>query len=313
LTERASTLTEAEVEQRGLRVSSSAGLLDEVEVEAGTDGGSVDGRNYRLDDQAHADRVIAAIGGEDTTTSRAVIAVQGPQARESGLQIVVTAHAIMRKFEQPDELGSYDRWELKLEKKTSALVREWADIVLFANYKTYVVNVDNQGAQKGKNKAQGGTRMMYTTHHPCWDAKNRHDLPAELPFDFSSIASVLVKIQPTVQQAPVVQAPAPSPAPSPAPAVQEVQQVNHQVQLPHIEPAPTPIKNSKIPKALLDLMEANDVTEENIQQVVAQRGYYPANTPIENYDIDFINGSLVGAWPAVYKMIQANIVPFNVN
>jgi SPP1 gp7 family putative phage head morphogenesis protein len=34
---RVRALTEAEVEQRGLRVSSSAGLLDEVEVEAGTD------------------------------------------------------------------------------------------------------------------------------------------------------------------------------------------------------------------------------------------------------------------------------------
>jgi GTPase SAR1 family protein len=225
-----------------------------------------------------------------------------------GINVVLTAHAQMRKFEQPDELGGYDRWELKLEKKTSALVKEWADIVLFANYKTYVVNVDNQGAQKGKNKAQGGTRMMYTTHHPCWDAKNRHDLPSELPFDFSSIASVLIKIEQPVLQAPIVQAP----ATTPAPAVQVSEPVNHQVQLPHIEPAPTKIKNSKIPKALLDLMEANNVTEENIQQVVAQRGYYPANTPIENYDIDFINGSLVGAWPAVYKMIQTNILPFEI-
>ena len=29
---------------------------------------------------------------------------------------------------------------------------------------------------------------MYTTHHPCWDAKNRDDLPEELPLDYSAIA-----------------------------------------------------------------------------------------------------------------------------
>lgn len=106
---------------------------------------------------------------------------------ELGINVVVTAHAQMRKFEQPDELGAYDRWELKLQKKTSPLLKEWADMVLFANYKTNVINVDNQGAQKGKNKAQGGKRVMFTTHHPCWDAKNRHNLPEELPLDFENI------------------------------------------------------------------------------------------------------------------------------
>ena len=28
---------------------------------------------------------------------------------------------------------------------------------------------------------------MYTTHHNCWDAKNRHDLLDKLPFDFDEI------------------------------------------------------------------------------------------------------------------------------
>lgn len=63
-----------------------------------------------------------------------------------GINVVLTAHAQMRKFEQPDEMGSYDRWELKLGKKTSSqtapLVKEWADMVLFANYKTVVMTAD---------------------------------------------------------------------------------------------------------------------------------------------------------------------------
>ena len=68
----------------------------------------------------------------------------------------LTAHAQIRKFEQPDELGAYDRWELKLGKKTasqtSPLIKEWADMLLFANYKTFSIAVDDKG-KRGKPRA----------------------------------------------------------------------------------------------------------------------------------------------------------------
>lgn len=117
------------------------------------------------------------------------------KAIKAGIHVVITAHAMMRKFEQPDEIGAYDRWEMKLQKKTAPMVKEWADMVLFCNYKTYVVNVDNQGAQKGKNKVMGGERVMYTSHHNCWDAKNRFGLEECLPMKFESIASVVGETQ----------------------------------------------------------------------------------------------------------------------
>ena len=70
-----------------------------------------------------------------------------------------------------------------------------------------------------------------------------------------------------------------------------------------------------IPKALRDLMEANGVDEWDIQNVVAARGYYPADTPIQAYDPDFIDGVLVGAWEQVYRMIremkEKEAIPFN--
>ena len=36
---------------------------------------------------------------------------------KAGIHVVLNAHAKMRKFEQPDELGAYDRWEIELEQK----------------------------------------------------------------------------------------------------------------------------------------------------------------------------------------------------
>ena len=101
-----------------------------------------------------------------------------------GIHVVLTAHAKMRKFEQPDEMGAYDRWEMKLSKQVGPMVKEWSDMVLFANFKTWSVAVDDKGK---KRKAQGGARVMYTSHHPCWDAKNRYGLPEELPFSYDSI------------------------------------------------------------------------------------------------------------------------------
>lgn len=105
------------------------------------------------------------------------------EVRGRGVHVVLTAHAALRKFEQPDEMGSYDRWELKMTKQITPLIKEWADLLLFANYKTNRVVTEN-----GKGKAVGGSRVMYTAHHPCWDAKNRYGLPEELPFAFEAIA-----------------------------------------------------------------------------------------------------------------------------
>ena len=105
---------------------------------------------------------------------------------DAGIHVVFTAHAQMRKFEQPDEMGAYDRWELKMQKKTAPLVKEWVDMILFCNYRTHVVTTADN-----KKKVQGGDRVMYTTHHNCWDAKNRFGLPDVLPMEFESIASVV--------------------------------------------------------------------------------------------------------------------------
>lgn len=246
-----------------------------------------------------------------------------------GINVVLTAHAQMRKFEQPDEMGSYDRWELKLGKKTSSqtapLVKEWADMVLFANYKTVVMTADN-----GKKKATGGQRVLYTQHHPAWDAKNRHGLPEEMPFDYAGIAHIFNQAQPQPTPQPQPQQTAPEPAPQapaqeqtptaePAPQVQPQAQETPQQpsQAPESLTQPAPERqpyqepNLALPQALRDLMIQNQVTELEVQKAVAQKGYYPEDTPVIMYDPGFIDGVLIGAWDQVFSMIKDNrILPF---
>ena len=248
-----------------------------------------------------------------------------------GINVVLTAHAQMRKFEQPDEMGSYDRWELKLGKKTSSqtapLVKEWADMVLFANYKTVVMTADN-----GKKKATGGQRVLYTQHHPAWDAKNRHGLPEGMTFDYAGIAHIFnqatVQPQPTPQPQPQQPVPEPAPqapaqeqtptaepAPEAQPQAQETPQQPSQAPESLTQPAPErqPYQepNLALPQALRDLMIQNQVTELEVQKAVAQKGYYPEDTPVIMYDPGFIDGVLIGAWEQVFSMIKDNrILPF---
>ena len=218
-----------------------------------------------------------------------------------GINVVLTAHAQLRKFSQPDEIGEYDRWELKLGKKTSSqispLVKEWADMVLFANYKTVAVATDKDGK---KFKAQGGSRVMYTSHHPCWDAKNRHDLENELPFEYSQIAGIFeVK---TVQEK--------APTTAETPPVDLTNAINNDPDL-LTQPPKDIVIPDNIPKSLQDLMKTNNVSEEEIRLAVSMKGHFPEDTPISNYGESYINGVLLGAWEQVFNSIKQNRgVPF---
>ena len=102
----------------------------------------------------------------------------------NGINCVLLAHAIMRKFEAPDE-PPYDRWELKVSKKVAPLLKEWSDLLLFCNYKAMIVE------ENGKNKAKGsGKRVMYANHKPTYDAKNRYGLPDEMELSYAPLKPV---------------------------------------------------------------------------------------------------------------------------
>ena len=238
--------------------------------------------------------------------------------KDAGVNVLLTAHAQIRKFEQPDELGAYDRWELKLGKQTCPIVKEWADLLLFANYKTVTVAVDKEG---NKHKAQGGRRVMYTSHHPCWDAKNRFGLPEECPFDYSVIAPIVEQVAPfpetpaskatlsqanaahelgassrraesTVSQPPVAPTPDPVPEQQKQPAAPPT-------------PAPVPAKSATPAplSALLDLIQGSGVTEAEVETVVDRKKCLPAGTKITGYPEEFVK-LLVTQWPGILAEIQ---------
>ena len=210
-----------------------------------------------------------------------------------GIHVVVTAHAALQKFEQPDENGAYDRWSLKLTKQDSPILKEWADAVLFVNYKTYVEKTDNN-----KHKASGGKRVMYTSHHPCWDAKNRWGLPDECDFDYSVIAPHILGSGAK---------PAALTPPAPTASKDAIATILDTEEPPKPHPQSPPADDlAGLPKALVSLMKENNVTTEDIRLVVSQQGYYPFETRVQTYDPEFIDGCLVAAWDQVYYKIMNN-------
>ena len=211
--------------------------------------------------------------------------------KDAGVNVLLTAHAQIRKFEQPDELGAYDRWELKLGKQTCPIVKEWADLLLFANYKTVTVVVDKEG---NKHKAQGGRRVMYTSHHPCWDAKNRFGLPDECPFDYAVIAPVVEQSA----QVPAQPKPNPTPKPSVAPIPDPVPKQQKQ---PAVPPTPAPAPSAH--QALLDLIQGSGVTEAEVETVVDRKKCLPAGTKLAGYPEEFVK-LLVTQWPGILAEIQ---------
>ena len=106
------------------------------------------------------------------------------------MMVLLLAHAKIERFENP-ETESYDRYVPRLHKLASAVVQEWCDEVLFATYKVYTKTSD-EGFNRKKAKGKGtGERVVYTTERPAYVAKNRLNLPDELPLDWNVYAEFL--------------------------------------------------------------------------------------------------------------------------
>ena len=109
---------------------------------------------------------------------------------ERGMAVILIGHVHVRRFESPEH-DSIDRFEPKLHAKASALVQESVDTILFAKQKT-VTKTENLGF--GNTRTRGittGERVVCTVETPAYVAKNRYNLPAELPLRWDAFADAI--------------------------------------------------------------------------------------------------------------------------
>jgi hypothetical protein len=101
--------------------------------------------------------------------------------------VIVLAHAKVETFSDPEHTA-YDRYSPRLHKHANALLCEWLDAILFATRKI-ITKSEDAGFNKKRTVASGlgkngGDRVLRCIGSPACIAKNRYDLPGELPLDW---------------------------------------------------------------------------------------------------------------------------------
>lgn len=112
---------------------------------------------------------------------------------EKKMIICLIAHSEVTKFEAL-QVDSFNKFDLKLlGKEAAARFTEWVDCIFFANYKLGTVKTKGDKGQTVTKTVDTG-RALFTTETPMWKAKNRYDLPSELPLDsWQTVREEMVK------------------------------------------------------------------------------------------------------------------------
>lgn len=102
--------------------------------------------------------------------------------RGKGFNIILVGHNQVRTFQDPVQNAGYDRNVLKLHERSTGCLKEWAEVMLFADFETVTYQDDNK---KTRTKSDD-ERVMYTEKRAGFDAKSRVTLPHEMPLDFDN-------------------------------------------------------------------------------------------------------------------------------
>jgi hypothetical protein len=142
-------------------------------------------------EEAKADWIEQAFGGYGKGYARALdlwrTLIRELSALNDKMHVLLIGHAQIKSFQDPELPTAYDRYQLKINDKAAALVREAADAVLFARFETELVKTTN-----GKTRARGeGVRVMYSESRPAFDAKNRFNLLFCIPLDWKTFGGAI--------------------------------------------------------------------------------------------------------------------------
>jgi hypothetical protein len=94
----------------------------------------------------------------------------------AGVAAVILSHAKIKSFKNP--LGEdFDRWVPNMAEKAWGAVYNWCDVALFAQVETLTAKEGNAAAKA----VLSGNRILNTLETGAFAAKNRRDMPAQLP------------------------------------------------------------------------------------------------------------------------------------
>ena len=117
---------------------------------------------------------------------RALLAKIERMQRATKLQVLSIGHVHVKKYTPPDS-EPYDRFDIKLNEKSSAILREWHDAVFFAQHEVVVAKANGESKKRG---FATGDRVIRTEETAAWRAKNRYGLPSTMRLDAGTYAEI---------------------------------------------------------------------------------------------------------------------------
>ncbi|OYV96102.1 MAG: oxidoreductase [Deltaproteobacteria bacterium 37-65-8] len=109
---------------------------------------------------------------------------------DKSMAVVLIAHCQVKRFDSP-EVEPFERYMPKLQERSSALLQEWCDAVLFINFKVMVKREDVGFDKKVSRGISTGERLMHTVEKPAFLAKNRYSLPESLPLSWGAFSDAM--------------------------------------------------------------------------------------------------------------------------
>jgi len=109
---------------------------------------------------------------------------------ERNITVILIAHEQIKQFKNPTG-ESFDMYTLKLHQRATELIKEWADIIAFINYRTFTRKEEAAFNKKEIKGVGSGERLMYLEARPAFLAGNRFSLPAELPLSWTAFNAAM--------------------------------------------------------------------------------------------------------------------------
>jgi hypothetical protein len=102
--------------------------------------------------------------------------------QKHGMTIIYIAHSNIERFDDPTS-APYNRYDIRLHKRASAMLQDEVDAILFIN-QDLTVKATDVGFKKEVRRAEGGgVRWINCAPNPAFTAKNRFGMPDRLLFE----------------------------------------------------------------------------------------------------------------------------------
>lgn len=132
---------------------------------------------------------------ESLTWWREILTGLDALRNQRNMAVIVLAHSKTEEFKDPHG-PSYDRYAMKVNKQSGALITEWADAVLFATFK-YRIAKEGKGIKERnvatpiKSSSGDIERVLVTGVGPTCIAKNHYAMPHEMPLSWEAVQAAI--------------------------------------------------------------------------------------------------------------------------